>query len=69
MVESWSRLPRHPAAAVHSELRRARGPQRERLIALPDEPRREHASAHRHEPASCQYVRRLYRSNEDDEGR
>ncbi|TSK31354.1 CUB and sushi domain-containing protein 3 [Bagarius yarrelli] len=28
MVESWSRLPRHPAAAVHLELRRARGPQR-----------------------------------------
>lgn len=50
MVESWSRLPRHPAAAVHSELRRARGPQRERLthslIALPAEPRRERESAH-----------------------
>lgn len=49
MVESWSRMPRHPAAAVHSELRRARGPQRERLTHSlrfrPSHGEREHASA------------------------
>lgn len=59
MVESWSRLPRHPAAAVHSELRRARGPQPRAthlLTALPAKPLGDRARERTHTDSSQLHV-------------